>query len=307
MRQLTLIPMLILLAGFAFGQSPSIDKVTLEKYKTQTERTDPGIYSTMFDDLPGSIKSLCSLIKQQLLHPQEAMALDFSMDEISNDGKIPNVEEMLKLISAKDNPDLNSKRPPKDRLVLACYHHSILLASILRHQGIPVRLRAGYSRFFEKQAGVRFGHIICEVWDLEKKRWILVDPDREIIDMKSSDFEFASAAFLKIKNKKTDEKRYIASVGQGFKGSVYLTLLDASFVLSDEKLYYDLPEILLQDIKKPRDIDPDVLSDLEEIAENFKNIDAHLKDLNRVFYSNKSFKPSGLDYESYYEMITQNR
>lgn len=301
MRKLFLIPIIFLLAGSA------IDQDDLKNYKSHTERTDPGEYSKMLDNLPSDLETLCSIIKQQLLHPQETTAMDFSMEEVSNDGKIPDVKSMLEIISKKNNPDLKTDREPYDRLILACYHHSILLASILRHQGVPVRLRAGYSRFFEKQAGVRFGHIICEVWDSNDKRWILVDPDREIINMKPKDFEFASGAFSKMQKKWGNEKKYTASVGQGFKGSVYLMLLDASFVLQNEKLYYNLPEILLQDIKRPKDIDKDTLKDLEEIADHFKNIDAHLKDLNKVFYTNNSFKPSGLDYEGYEKLVSKTR
>ncbi len=301
MRKIFLIPILTLLAGGA------IDQDDLKNYKSHTERTDPGEYSIMLDDLPTDLTSLCSIVKQQLLHPQEAMAMGFSMDEISNDGKIPDVKSMLELISTKNNPDLKTDRDPKDKLILACYHHSILLASILRHQGVSVRLRAGYSRFFEKQAKVRFGHIICEVWDNKEKRWILVDPDREIVDMKAKDFEFASDAFSKMLKKRGNEKIYIASVGQGFKGSVYLMLLDASFVLKNEKLYYNLPELLHQEIKRPKDIDRETLRDLEEIADHFKNIDTYLKDLNRVFYTNNSFKPSGLNYDEYSELVSRGR
>ena len=168
-------------------------------------------------------------------------------------------------------------------------------------------MRAGYSRFFEKQARELSGHIICEVWDIKDKRWILVDPDRELVDLKPRDFEYASDAFTKLKKKRFKVKKYTASVGKGFKGSVYLMLLDASFVLNNEKLYYNLPEILHQNINNPRDIDPETLSDLEEIADHFKNLDSHLKDLNRVFYTNNSFKPSGLDYDGFSELISKNQ
>jgi len=301
MRNLILIPIIILLTVTAVGQD------VLEKYKSQTPRTDPGEYASMYDNLPEDLRSLCSLVKNNLIHPQEAMSTNLSEENMINDGAIPDVKGILESIAKKGDKDLKVQRTPEEKLVLACYHHSILLASILRHQGIPVRLRAGYSLFFEKQAGVRFGHIICEVWDKRDQRWILVDPDREIVDMGSDDFEFASSGFMKIRKGNVDPRRYISSVSTGFKGSVYLLLLDAAFVTQDEKLYYNLPGLLLKDFSKPKHLDRKTLENLEDLASAFTNLDSRVRDINRLFHSNREFKPSGLDYDSYYEMISKNR
>ena len=76
MRKLFLIPILTLLAGGA------IDQDDLKNYRSQTERTDPGEYSYMFDGLPTDLASLCSIIKQQLLQPQEATVMGLSIEEI---------------------------------------------------------------------------------------------------------------------------------------------------------------------------------------------------------------------------------
>lgn len=56
-------------------------------------------------------------------------------------------------------------RLPEDRLFVAWCHHGLLLASILRHQGKSVRLRAGFARYYEEHVAVRFSHVVCEVWN----------------------------------------------------------------------------------------------------------------------------------------------
>jgi len=261
----------------------------------------------MYDNLPEDYNSLCRIIKNNLIHPQEAAEISLPKENMIDDGAIPDVKGILKEIAGRGKGSLKLEKTNKDKLVLACYHHSILLASILRHQGVPVRLRAGYSLFFEKQAGVRFGHIICEVWDKEEKRWILIDPDREIVDMGPEDFEFPYQSFESLRKGKVDSRRYLSSVSTGFKGSIYLLLLDAAFVTRDEKLYYNLPELLLQDFKKPKDLDRDILEDVIDLAGAFENLDTNLPVINRLYHSQEKFKTSGLDYEGYFEMVSRNR
>lgn len=54
---------------------------------------------------------------------------------------------MLRELLERDKNGLHSERPPNKRLIVACVHHSLLLASILRYRKFLVRLRAGNASY----------------------------------------------------------------------------------------------------------------------------------------------------------------
>ena len=65
----------------------------------------------------------------------------------------------------------------------------------MRYHGIPVRIRSGFAKYIGRDKKLRMSHAICEVWSAKKENWILVDPDRQIVDLPRSQFEFASRAW----------------------------------------------------------------------------------------------------------------
>lgn len=58
-------------------------------------------------------------------------------------------------------------------LVGVCRHSNVLLAAMLRTQGVPARARCGFAGYFTP--GKFEDHWVCEYWDAAEKRWILVD------------------------------------------------------------------------------------------------------------------------------------
>lgn len=77
---------------------------------------------------------------------------------------------MLKKLLERNKNGLVGTRKPEERLVVACVHHCLLLALILRARGIPVRIRAGYAKYIGHQKNIRVTHTICEVWDEKNKQ-----------------------------------------------------------------------------------------------------------------------------------------
>lgn len=279
----------------------------LQKYTTQSSRTDPGEFVALYDGLPRSLDSLCRLVKCQLIHPMEARQMNLPPDKPSQDGEILDVADMLAELMALDSTGLTCQRKISGRLVVACYHHAMLLASILRYQGIPVRLRAGFSRYYEKQAKVRFGHIICEAWDERSGRWTGVDPDREIVGMASRDFDFACQAWHHVTRNNMDPGIYTSSVSDGIKGIVNLMTLDAAFLVKDEKLYWDLPEIVLREMKDLKDLSADEMKVLNDLADCCIAPDSRMEDISDIYTITEDFRPSGTDYESYMEIVMDRK
>ena len=210
---------------------------------------------------------------------------------------------MLEQLLSADSAGLSYTREISDRLVVACYHHAMLLASFLRHQGIPVRLRAGFSKFYEKQYKVRFGHIICQVWDKQLQKWILVDPDREIVDMPEKNFDFAYEAWNNVNEKRTDAHIYTSSISDGIKGIINLMILDAALIVKDEKQYWDLPEIVFRNINNVKDLDKEVITALNELADYSDSPDTRINEISEIYKTTNYFKSSGIEYDDYVEMI----
>jgi len=285
--------------------NPSSDELRL--YADQTERTDPGEFTFLYEKLPRSYDSLNRLIKCQLVHPLEAAERGANPHELSQDGRILTVEGMLAELYSLDSNGLNYNRKYDDRLVVACYHHAILLASMLRYQGIPVRIRAGYSRFFEDKFGVRFSHVVCEAWSDEERRWIMLDPDRELVDMDENDWDMAGKAWFKLKEGKYDPQKYTSSVSKGLKGTVYLMALDAEFVSGNEKIYWKLPKTVLEDFEDFEDLGPEKTAQLEQLAEYLLDPDQKVDSIRIMLRQMPYMESTGITYEEYIQFVLRTK
>jgi hypothetical protein len=121
----------------------------LSKHLGFSRYTDPGEYAYLYKELPESLDRLCALVKKQLIHPFDLgkFAGQIPKGRTSEDQKFVTVAEMLEELLKRDEQGLVASRKPEDRLVVACVHHSMLLASMLRHRGIPLRIRAGFAKY----------------------------------------------------------------------------------------------------------------------------------------------------------------
>jgi len=65
----------------------------------------------------------------------------------------------------------------------------VLLAAVLRYQGVPARARCGFGTYFTP--GRYEDHWVCEYWNAAQSRWVLVDAqlDERMIDVLKPDFD----------------------------------------------------------------------------------------------------------------------
>ena len=286
---------------------PSVE--VLKQYSQFTVFTDPGEYLYLYENLPESTEEICNLIKKQLIHPFEARQMKDILPEgrLMEDEGLSSVSEMLEKLMERDSGGLTMDRKPENRLVVGCYHHSLLLASILRSQGIPVRMRAGFSRYFEKEANVRFGHIICEIWDSDKQQWIGVDPDRNIVNVSSNRFESSSHAWDSYRKNKLSHIEYTSSIGKGAKIFFHILLLDQAFVLGNERNYWHTPVFLFADNFSVDDLTADRLQVIDQIAELMQNPEIHLGELRQLYEGNGFLHSHERSMETYYERLPERQ
>ena len=153
-------------------KSSPIDELTY--YSDHGAITDPGAFSGLFDAIPADVSELCGIVQGLLLHVfwAERYGEKLSEERESEPG-LRHVQKMLcRLLEINDSP-LTEPRRLQNRLIGNCRNFSVLLTSMLQAQGIPARARCGFGRYF--LPNWYEDHWVCEYWNEEQKRWILVD------------------------------------------------------------------------------------------------------------------------------------
>jgi hypothetical protein len=83
---------------------------------------------------------------------------------------------------------LSDKHEIQIRQVGNCRDFSLLLTAILRQQGIPARARCGFGKYFLPEHFE--DHWVCEYWNADKNRWILVDSQLDALQVEILDILF---------------------------------------------------------------------------------------------------------------------
>ncbi len=292
---------ILMLAGPVWssaGENPSIDADSLpDMYRQFSIYTDPCEYVYLYKSLPESLDELCRLIKCQFIHPFEAEPFKKVIPperQKYGDPIYPTVRALLKGLLEYDPNGLVPTRQPKDRLIVTCRYHAILLASILKHSGVPTRVRYGFALYIGKD--VKNCHVICEVWDSEKKRWLLVDPTLpNMVDFPREQFEFASDAWHKLQEGNIDPKKYGVADRWGSFNILDMFCHDMESVLGRELLYWEHPSVCQDENMDVTKIDKEQVEIIDKLADLMDNPDESLKAIEFLRSQNEflQFKRSG--------------
>ncbi len=261
----------------------------LDFYRQYSSFTDPGEYAYLYKNLPDSLPELCSLIKSQFIHP--IVELPDHRDQIPEERwnelvKYTTVKSILKGLVSYDSRGLVTDRKPEDRLVLHCWHCSILLASILKYRGIPARVRYGYAPYLTP--GFHSGHVICEVWNENDKRWMLVDPSTNMIDYSRKEFDFSNDSWLKMQKKEIDPNLYGMpgnySKYNGLVSIASTVCLDLASLLGNEYTIYQYAQILNYAFQNNNQLPTDQIEILDRNSELMKSLNAeNLSKLQKIY------------------------
>jgi hypothetical protein len=142
-------------------------------YLQPGERTKvkKGTFSSFSNDIPG----IRDTIHHLLIHPEvlHLYNLNLPSDRIS-DRSLKTVSNIIGRIRQIKKQPLPVYRDPADRVVNICRQFAMFLCSVLREKGIPARCRCGFATYFVN--GWFEDHWICEYWNKKEKRWLMVDP-----------------------------------------------------------------------------------------------------------------------------------
>ena len=150
-------------------------------------------------------------------------------------------------------------------------------------------MRAGFARYIGRDSGLHVGHVVCEVWDEGRRQWFLVDPDREMVDVKRSEFEFASEAWDALRNG-SDVSGYRSAHYEGAAAIVHLLAIDMRSVLCEEQPYWCNPDIVQVASGGAGALDSGHLALLDHIASRMARVDACVHELRSIRDSNEALR-----------------
>ena len=283
------------------------DQSLLDFYRQYSSFTDPGEYKYLYKNLPDSLPELCRLIKSQFIHPYSELPKyrDQIPKERWNESlKYPTVKSILKGLLSYDSRGIVKDRKVEDRLVLGCREYAILLASILKYRGIPARVRNGHATYLIP--GFHTSHTICEVWNENDKRWMLVDPGTGMIDFCREKFDFSNDLWLKMQKGEIDPNLYgLPGNYTGLVSIVGKICPDLASILGTEYTIYQYAPILDYAFKNNNQLPAEQIEILNRISELMKSLDAENLSKLQEIYNNtpqiqitKSFEPNATKTEN---------
>lgn len=185
-------------------------------YATQSAVSDPGRFAHLFDGLPGDPAGVAS-VAQGLVYHYFADEPDLGYappKERIAEADTRYMEAMLGRMIEMDDRPLSEPRPYDKRMIGCCRDFALLACSILRHHGVPARLRYGFAGYFAP--GYWIDHVIVEVWD--DGRWLRFDaeysPERltklafDIQDMPEDVFHTGGRAWQLCRDEGADVSRF---------------------------------------------------------------------------------------------------
>ncbi len=161
----------------------------LEYYATPGPMTDPGPYAAHFDALPTELPALVETLQGLMIHIFWAERYGLHLtDERKEEVNLRRVELQLARLLELDDAPLTEARPYARKLVGNCRDFAVLLIAMLRHQGVPARARCGFGTYF--RPGHFEDHWVCEVWDADERRWVLIDPQLDALMLENLPIDF---------------------------------------------------------------------------------------------------------------------
>jgi hypothetical protein len=143
-------------------------------FTQQGPLSNPGDDAHLYADLPTDIAELCKVVQGTTVHIfwAERYGLHLS-PERQGEVQLRSMPRRLARMIELDPSPLTQARPLERKLVGNCRDFSLMLVSILRHQGVPARARCGFGAYFLPNHYE--DHWVCEYWNATQNRWVLVD------------------------------------------------------------------------------------------------------------------------------------
>ncbi len=275
----------------------------LDFYKKTSAYTELGYYKEFAKALPDDIKTLCILQRRQIFHPVTVMAAlrgenDFEVSKtrlVFEDDIFPTACSMLNELLRLDK-NYTIERKDKDRIYVTCRGQAILLASILKAKGYSARVRSGFAPYIEYD-GIDHDHWITEYYNTSEQRWILVDPDCCLEDIKfnpydmpRSEFIIGAQAYLGLRNKKyKDEEILFASDPPtlGLKAAIRGLFYDFYSLMNEEGIFLHMPKYI---VDKNFILSDEEYVELDKLATLLLDVDKNFLEIQNIWNNELKYR-----------------
>ncbi|MDI1288198.1 MAG: transglutaminase domain-containing protein [Reyranella sp.] len=139
-----------------------------------TTMSDPGAQACRLEGLPSDVGGLTKILQGLLIHEHMPDFYGVTLsDRQRGEPHVRGVEQILERIAAHDPRPIQEVRPPGERFACCCRHYTLMLAAMLRTEGIAARARCGFGTYFVKDMFI--DHWVAEYWNEPERRWVMVD------------------------------------------------------------------------------------------------------------------------------------
>lgn len=159
---------------------PNEPTTPLTYYARHGCMTEPGANAHLLMDLPQAIPLICEVVQGLIIHYRTGALYKVKLPRKRlEEARTRHIARMLARICELDDRPLSIPRPPRRRLIGCCRDFATLLCAILRSQGVPARVRCGFSTYFDPV--FCYDHWIAEYWHADEQRWVGVDAEMDAL------------------------------------------------------------------------------------------------------------------------------
>ena len=275
--------------------------------------TYPGLYQETLNDLPDDIREIGLLVRKNFIHRTTLAAgnvgtnADLKFGDMTKmpwwrqpeDDILVTAAAMLAELYRRDKRGFVNDRKPKDKLVLTCRFVAIMMASILKSNGIPARVRSGNAPYFDmgKLGNVSTDHWINQYWSEQENRWITIDVDGSLslkdkvdaYDMPDGKFDFPADAWLGIRTGKIDPQHFHNAGGYRGKIVVVWSLFYDFHSLMNSEIIY-LHGTKYGDPKKFDNLTDADFEKIDGLARHMQKPDENFDELVKIWETDRDFR-----------------
>lgn len=151
---------------------------SLDFYRQQSCFSDPKSLVNLYDALPDELPALCTALQGLFIHYRSSKLPSTLQDRLP-EVNLRYISKILEQTQTLADTPLTVSRPIEKRFIGCCRDMALLLCSILRHRGIPARVRVGFAKYIPPQPTfTATDHVITEYWNADEARWKRVDAEQ---------------------------------------------------------------------------------------------------------------------------------
>jgi hypothetical protein len=150
----------------------AVDDGTLDFFRARASMTTLPDHPAL-TEVPSDLDALRGVVQGLLLHRDWAPLYGVAGDAIRiEEENLRSTAEVLTRAFELSGEPVTVAREPIDRVLCICRHFTLVHTALLRAQGVPARVRCGFSSYFDPNKW--YDHWITERWNGE--RWVRDDP-----------------------------------------------------------------------------------------------------------------------------------